>query len=52
MAKARTVIHLECTGCKIRNYSKRVSKKRAFGKLSLSKYCRGCAKHVSHKETK
>jgi len=52
MAKARAVIHLECKDCGARNYSKRVSKKRAFGKLSLSKYCKKCVKHVSHKETK
>ncbi|MBT4594286.1 50S ribosomal protein L33 [bacterium] len=52
MAKNRIVVHLECTTCKMKNYSKRVSKKRAFGKLSLNKFCRKCAKHVSHKETK
>ncbi|MCF7799438.1 50S ribosomal protein L33 [Candidatus Babeliales bacterium] len=52
MAKARTIIHLECKGCKSRNYSKQVSKKRQFGKLNLSKYCSKCRKHLEHKETK
>ncbi|MFH1644301.1 MAG: 50S ribosomal protein L33 [bacterium] len=52
MAKNRTIVHLECKECKLRNYSKRVSKKRAFEKLSLSKYCSGCRKHSEHKETK
>ncbi len=52
MAKVRTVIHLECEVCKSRNYSKRVSKKRAFGKLLVKKYCKKCYKHNEHKETK
>jgi len=52
MAKNRTIIHFECGGCKSRNYSKKVSKKRAFGKLTLNKYCFKCKKHASHKETK
>ncbi|MFH1831951.1 MAG: 50S ribosomal protein L33 [bacterium] len=52
MAKNRTIVHLECGICKIRNYSKKVSKKRAFGKLELQKFCAGCRKHSAHKETK
>ena len=52
MAKARIVVHLECRECKMRNYSKRVSKKRQFAKLNLSKYCSKCRKHVDHKEIK
>ena len=52
MAKTRTVIHFECTECKERNYSKRVSKKRQFGKLNLNKFCSKCRKHQSHKEIK
>ncbi|MFC1854447.1 50S ribosomal protein L33 [Candidatus Dependentiae bacterium] len=52
MAKARTVIHFECRSCGARNYSKRVSKKRAFGKLALNKYCKKCREHAEHKETK
>lgn len=52
MAKNRTIITLECTECKSRNYSKMVSKKRAFGKLTLKKYCSKCRFHTGHKETK
>ncbi len=52
MAKARTIIHFECKDCKMKNYSKHVSKKRAFAKLELSKYCEKCRKHSEHKETK
>ena len=52
MAKNRTIIHLECKGCGMKNYSKRVSKKRVYGKLGLSKYCSKCRKHSDHKETK
>jgi large subunit ribosomal protein L33 len=52
MAKNRTIIKLECGECKMRNYSKLVSKKRVFAKLELSKYCSKCRKHQAHKETK
>lgn len=52
MAKNRTVIHLECSDCRNRNYHFRVGKKRAYGKLNLSKYCWACRKHSVHKETK
>jgi len=52
MAKARTIINLECKTCGMRNYSKMVSKKRQFAKLELNKYCEKCRKHSTHKETK
>ncbi|MBU4269951.1 50S ribosomal protein L33 [Candidatus Dependentiae bacterium] len=52
MAKARTIIHLECTECKERNYSKMVSKKRKFEKLNLKKFCSKCRVHNMHKEIK
>jgi len=52
MAKARIIIHFECESCKLRNYSKQVSKKRDFAKLSLNKYCATCRKHSTHKEIK
>ncbi|MCB9492956.1 MAG: 50S ribosomal protein L33 [Epsilonproteobacteria bacterium] len=52
MAKNRLIIHLECEGCGLRNYSKRVTKKRSYGKLTLSKYCGKCRSHSQHKETK
>jgi large subunit ribosomal protein L33 len=52
MAKTRTIVHLGCKECGLRNYSFRVSKKRSFDKLELNKYCKKCGKHSSHKETK
>ncbi len=52
MAKDRVVIHLACGDCGERNYSQRVSKKKAPGKRELKKYCSKCRKHCSHKETK
>ncbi|KKP23894.1 MAG: 50S ribosomal protein L33 [candidate division TM6 bacterium GW2011_GWF2_28_16] len=52
MAKARTIIHFECSDCKNRNYSKIVSKKRKFEKLNLKKFCPKCRVHSMHKETK
>ena len=52
MAKARTIIHFECTECKERNYSKMVSKKRKFEKLNLKKFCSKCRVHHIHKEIK
>ena len=52
MAKNRTVIHLECSECKRRNYSTTKNKKKSPGKLQLKKYCRFDRKHTLHKETK
>ena len=52
MAKNRIVVNLECAECGSRNYSKRVTKKRSYGKLLLNKYCSKCRKHKSHKEIK
>lgn len=48
----RTIIQLECTACKERNYSKTKNKRTMTDKLVLSKYCKRCRKHVDHKETK
>ena len=52
MAGNRTIITLECTACKERNYSTTKNKKKTQEKLTLSKYCPRCRKHVAHKETK
>ena len=48
----RAIITLECTTCKERNYTTTKNKKTKQDKLSLSKYCPRCRKHVAHKETK
>jgi large subunit ribosomal protein L33 len=48
----RDIIHLQCTECKRKNYSTTKNKKTATGKLELKKFCRACAGHKVHKETK
>jgi large subunit ribosomal protein L33 len=48
----RTIIALECTACKERNYSTTKNKRTMTEKLTLSKFCRRCRKHTEHKETK
>ena len=48
----RTILLLQCTECKSRNYSTLKNKKNTPDKLELSKYCRHCRKHTAHKETK
>ncbi len=48
----RTIILLQCTGCKNRNYSTMKNKKNTPDKLEISKFCRHCRKHTVHKETK
>jgi large subunit ribosomal protein L33 len=48
----RSIITLECTSCKERNYVTTKNKKTKQDKLSLSKFCPRCRKHVAHKETK
>ncbi|MDR0966966.1 MAG: 50S ribosomal protein L33 [Myxococcales bacterium] len=48
----RTIIQLECTVCKWRNYSTTKNKRTMTDKLVLAKYCKNCRKHQDHKETK
>lgn len=48
----RDIIHLQCGGCKRRNYSTTKNKKKQQGKLEVKKYCRFCRSHQVHKETK
>src|SRR6266545_2605315 len=52
MAGNGTIITLECKTCKERNYSTTKNKKKTQDKLTLSKFCPRCRKHVEHKETK
>ena len=42
----RSIITLECTACKERNYSTTKNKKKTQDKLALSKYCPRCRKHT------
>jgi large subunit ribosomal protein L33 len=48
----REVILLSCTVCKNKNYATNKNKRNTTGKLEVKKYCRSCAKHTAHKETK
>lgn len=48
----RSIITLECTDCKNRNYSKTKNKRTTPDKLQFSKFCNTCRKHTLHKETK
>ncbi|UCD55898.1 MAG: 50S ribosomal protein L33 [Candidatus Omnitrophota bacterium] len=46
------IITLECTECKRKNYNSFKNKKKNPERLALSKYCRFCRKHTTHKELK
>lgn len=48
----RTIITLECSVCKDRNYSTTKNKRKQTDKVLLSKFCRKCRKHTDHKESK
>ena len=48
----RTIITLECTVCKERNYTTTKNKRTMPDKLELPKFCPRCRKHTAHKETK
>jgi len=48
----REIIQLQCTECKNRNYSKTKNRKTTPDRLEMSKFCRKCRKHTSHKEVK
>jgi large subunit ribosomal protein L33 len=46
----RSIISLECTTCKERNYTTTKNKRKSQDKLELSKFCPRCRKHTDHKE--
>ena len=48
----RIKVTLACSECKQRNYNTMKNKKNDPDRLEMSKYCRFCKKHTSHKETK
>ena len=47
-----TIITLQCTVCKERNYTTEKNKKNDPDRLELQKFCRRCRKHTEHRETK
>jgi large subunit ribosomal protein L33 len=46
------LIKLECSVCKKVNYFSQKNKKTIKNRLELSKHCKQCNKHTTHKETK
>jgi large subunit ribosomal protein L33 len=52
MASNRSIISMECTACKERNYSTTKNKKLTPGKLEFKKFCPFCRAHTPHKEGK
>lgn len=48
----RVNVALACTECKNRNYNTTKNKKNNPDRIEMSKYCKFCKKHTSHKETK
>ena len=48
----RTIIGLECTKCKNKNYSTTKNKNRTPDKLVMKKFCPTCRVHTEHKESK
>jgi len=54
MAKkaVRTIITLECEGCKGRNYTSEKNRRNDTGRIELKKYCPKCREHRLHRETR
>ncbi|MBE3088244.1 MAG: 50S ribosomal protein L33 [Chloroflexi bacterium] len=48
----RIIINMECTDCKRRNYTSSKNTQNHTGRIELKKYCHGCRKHTTHKETR
>lgn len=48
----REIITLSCETCSNRNYVTTKNKRNTTERLLLSKYCRHCRSHTSHKQTK
>jgi large subunit ribosomal protein L33 len=54
MAKTgvRVAITLACNECKRRNYQTTKSKRNTPDRVEFKKYCRWCATHTAHRETR
>jgi large subunit ribosomal protein L33 len=48
----RIAVTLACEECKRRNYQTNKSKRNNPDRITLSKFCRWCRKHTSHRETR
>ena len=48
----QTIINMECTECKRRNYTTTKNKNKHNERIEMAKYCRHCRRHTPHKEIK
>jgi len=48
----RELVILECTECKLRNYTTDKNKRIHSGRIEHKKYCPKCNKRTVHKETR
>jgi len=48
----QTIINMECTECKERNYTTTKNKSKHNERIELAKHCRHCRRHTKHKEVK
>jgi large subunit ribosomal protein L33 len=47
-----TIVTLQCSECKRRNYTTAKNKRNDPDRMELKKYCRWCRQHTSHRETR
>ncbi|MSU60350.1 MAG: 50S ribosomal protein L33 [Candidatus Staskawiczbacteria bacterium] len=52
MAAKKPFLKMQCTVCKKVNYFTKKSKLMVDTKLEMSKFCKDCKKHTTHKEGK
>jgi large subunit ribosomal protein L33 len=48
----RSIVTLECTECRERNYTTTKNKKNDAGRIELKKFCPVCEVHRLHRETR
>lgn len=48
----QTIINMECTDCRNRNYATTKNKSTHSERMERSKYCKHCRRHTKHKEIK
>jgi large subunit ribosomal protein L33 len=48
----RTLVTLECTQCRERNYTSEKNRRNDPQRLEMKKYCSRCRTHTLHRETK
>ncbi len=48
----QTLVTLQCTECKRRNYSTSKNKTNVQDRIETKKHCKWCGKHTMHKEIK